>query len=106
MRLGCYLDDVSLIPVNNGESERNYTILKELPNFINRLEQCKPKAAVSFVCRTNFFVKYAVEKVGTKLEPDYLPFPGNNRRNIGNFVEGLSNILLREINRGNLKKVS
>lgn len=104
-KIGCYLDDITLKPVAGMDyTTRNYTLLKELPDLIDRLKQYRPKAVVSIVKRTGFFVKYAVEKVGLDLEADYLPFPAHRQRNIDNFVERMSKILSREIKRGSLSK--
>ena len=102
-KLGCYLDDVSLRRVDGmNDSERNYTVLSEVNDFIDRLMGYRPNAVITILKRIDFFVKYSVEQAGLDLQPDILPFPGYG--GVAGFIEGLSDILAREIQRGNLPK--
>ena len=101
--LGCFLDDISLKPVaEKNQSDRNYTILTEFNEFVERLKSYHPRAVVTVIKRIDFFVRYAVEEAGLELRLDFLPFPSH--RNVARFVDGLSDVLAREIKSGNLSE--
>jgi hypothetical protein len=93
-RVGCFLDDISHNPITGmSDRDRNYTLLCELPAFVNRLKGCKPIAVVGFIKRIDFFLKYAVEQSGIDATLEYLPFPLRSAKNRKDFIEGLSRIL-------------
>ena len=93
-RVGCFLDDISHKPVAGmSDSERNYTLLCELPAFVKRLKDCKPIIVVGYIKRIDFFIKYAAEQAEIDAKLENLPFPLRSARSRHDFIEGFSRIL-------------
>jgi len=95
-QFGCYLDDISHLPVAGlNASKRSYQLLNSLEGFIKRLRSFSPKYIISFVSRIDFFIKYAIEKSEIKpLEVYHLLYPSHNQKRIDEYIISLSEILV------------
>ena len=96
---GCYLDDISHLPVAGlSPTVRNYLLLNSLEAFIKRLRSFSPKYIISFVSRIDFFIKYALERSEIKpLDVYNLPYPSYKQQRIDEYINGLSEVLIKEI---------
>jgi hypothetical protein len=104
--LGCYFDDLSPEPVNKRDAfQRNYRLLQNLPNFIQRLKDSPPKAVVAMK-RIDYFVKYALDEAGLgSLEVGYLQHPSRSKKSIHEYVSKLSEMLVAERQKGTFPEI-
>jgi len=90
---GCYLDDLSLIPVNNmNRAEREATLESGVDSFSKRLESISPDIIIVIMKKIKKHVSEAIGK--SKLDNvcvHSLPFPGYGHQN--KYENGLVEIL-------------
>jgi len=91
---GCYLDDLSLVPVNSMASAERERMLKDsVPALARRITEMKPRAVVAVLRKIEPHVRNAVAMTGLQLPCHALPFPGNGHQN--KYIAGLEAILRR-----------
>lgn len=78
----CYLDDLSIAPVNKMENRlRKETLEKCIPELASRIETYQPKVIVSLLKKIDKHVKSSIEKTSVSVAYYSLPFPGNGHQN-------------------------
>jgi hypothetical protein len=92
--LGCYLEDLSHIPVNGMQKpEREAALERSVRGFLIRLRTLNPKAIVVSPKKIKKYVEMAVSSVGLNKAPTwYLPYPGYRRQ--GLYVDELARVLV------------
>jgi hypothetical protein len=95
--LGCYLDDLSHVPVNGlPDPEREYVLKKCVPDFSDRLRLFNPKAIVVSPKKIMKYIEEAKKAVFSEtIETWFLPYPSYNKKNRLRFVDGLLKALIR-----------
>jgi hypothetical protein len=89
---GCYLDDLSLIPVNDMPGpERINTLINSVEGLAQRIKSYNPKAIVIVLKKIDTYAKRAIELAQVKCTVYTLPFPGNGHQN--KFIEEFCPIL-------------
>jgi hypothetical protein len=94
--LGCYLDDLSHIPVNGLPDPEREDVLKEcVPAFSHRLKLFNPQAIIVTPMKIERYVEEAKRVISfNTVDTWYLPYPSYSKRNRSGFVEGLSKALI------------
>lgn len=94
--LGCFLDDLSRIPVNSLPDPEREDALKEcMPAFSHRLKLFNPRAIIVTPMKIECYVEEAKRLISFKgVDTWYLPYPSYSRKNRSRFVEGLSKALI------------
>ena len=91
-KCGCYLDDLSLIPVNAMRPKEREQALKEsVRPLLQRIVEIKPEIVVAVLRKIESYVREAVELTGLQVIFFVLPFPGSWHQNT--YIDGLSDIL-------------
>ncbi|WAC06895.1 MAG: hypothetical protein OS130_11645 [Thermodesulfobacteriota bacterium] len=91
-KCGCYIDDLSLIPVNAmNPKEREQALKGGIKPLSQRILEIRPEIVVSVLRKIEPYVREAVKMTGLEMIFFVLPFPGNGHQNT--YVDGLSNIL-------------
>lgn len=94
---GCYLEDLSHIPVDDKPSSERKKILQDsIHNFSLCLKQDNPQIIVIVLKKIEGYVKEAIDLAKITCPVYTLPFPGNGHQN--KFIHELTDIL-----EGNLK---
>ena len=89
---GCYLDDLSSIPVNGIPPLRKEEVLSgSILSFSKRLTLYKPEIVVIVLKRIERKVNEALDLSRIQCERYTLPFPGNGHQN--KYIQKLSKIL-------------
>jgi hypothetical protein len=89
---GCYLDDLSLIPVNGIPPLRKEEVLSgSILSLAKRLTFHKPEIVVIVLKRIERKVNEALDLSRIQCERYILPFPGNGHQN--KYIQELSKIL-------------
>ena len=89
---GCYLDDLSLIPVDRMPSSRRKEVLSNsVPSLAKRLKSYKPEIVIIALKKIERKVNEALELSSIQCERYALPFPGNGHQN--KYIQKLSKIL-------------
>jgi hypothetical protein len=94
--LGCYLDDLSHVPVNGlADPEREKMLKKSVPEFSDRLKLFNPKAIIVSPMKIKKYFEEARNAISFEpIDSWFLPYPSYNRKNRLRFVEGLFRILV------------
>ena len=78
----CYLDDLSIVPVDNKNPEERKRIINEcIGAFAKRLKKYKPELVVAVLKRIKDPVEQAVCKARLQVPVYAIPFPGNGHQN-------------------------
>jgi hypothetical protein len=89
---GCYLDDLSAVPVNTMSARDRRAALKAaVPDLSRRIAASRPDAVVAILRRIGPLVREAVKGTGCDLDVRVLPFPGMGYQTV--FRRGLSEII-------------
>jgi hypothetical protein len=89
---GCYLDDLSLKPVNAlRPKERKEILQQSVRSLSQRIFEVQPDVVVAILRRIAPYVRKAVELTSREIGFRVLPFPGNGHQEL--YIEGLSEIL-------------
>ncbi len=89
---GCWLDDISLEPVNHlSRSERKALLWDQTPGFRERLAAACPDYLVVSLKSIVPFVEEALSQVSRPPKVHYLPFPGNGHQR--EYMDQLAEIL-------------
>ncbi|MBU1698531.1 MAG: hypothetical protein KJ970_11060 [Candidatus Eisenbacteria bacterium] len=80
---GCYLDDLSLIPVNKmPRREREKTLREGIPRLAGRIENVKPTVIVIALKKIEKHVREAIALTGLTVPVYVLPFPGQGHQRV------------------------
>jgi hypothetical protein len=89
---GCYLEDLSVAPVNTmSRAERIARLKESVPRLSPRIRELNPEVVVAVLRRIEPFVREAIELAGGNPAFRVLPFPGQGHQK--NYVTGLSEIV-------------
>jgi hypothetical protein len=89
---GCYLDDLSLTPVNTMRpTERVRTLQASVPALSQRIRDVEPAVIVAVLRKIALYVQEALTLADRPVVFRVLPFPGNGHQNM--YIDGLSQIL-------------
>jgi hypothetical protein len=78
----CYLDDISIAPVDNKTPKERERIINEcIDAFAKRLDKFKPKLVIAVLMRIEKPTKKAVCLAGLRVPVYAVPFPGNGHQN-------------------------
>jgi hypothetical protein len=89
---GCYLDDLSIIPVDNlPDKERKQILQGSVEDFAERLKSYKPDVVIVILKRIRKYVEQAMEVAGIECPVYTLPFPGQSHQ--GKYIDSLAKIL-------------
>ena len=89
---GCYLDDVSRVPVNQlPPREREIQLRDNIDALSQRIREANPSVVVVVLKKIEPYVRAAVEKSQRSPRVCVLPFPGSGHQN--KFLEGLASII-------------
>ena len=95
---GCYLEDLSLTPVNTMPAqERAQTLQASVSALAQRIRDAEPAVVVAVLRRIERYVREALERVGRPVVFRVLPFAGNHFQN--QYIDGLSGILRQHLPR-------
>lgn len=90
--IGCWLDDVSQLPVDHMEPKERKAMLEDnIPRLAVRIREASPKVIVVMLKRIKVHVAKAMDESGIRPEVHFLPFPGFGNQN--RFKEELVPIL-------------
>lgn len=90
---GCWLDDISLIPVNGLVRKKRTSVLEEqTPEFAQRLEETNPDYLIVSLKSIIPYVDAALRQVSVRPKVHYLPFPGNGHQR--KYMDQLAKILI------------
>ena len=94
--LGCYLDDLSHVPVNGLPDPEREEVLKEsVPEFSDRLNLFNPKAIIVSPMKIKKYIEEAKKAISLeRVETWFLPYPSYNEKNRSRFVDGLLKALI------------
>jgi len=93
---GCYLDDLSVVPVDKMTRSRRERVLKEsIEALAGRIRDHNPGVIAIVLKRIEPHVREAIRKAGVSCPVYTLPFPGNGHQS--RFIRGLVEILKRYI---------
>lgn len=93
---GCYLEDLSVAPVNTmSTAERIAQLKASVPRFSRRIGEMKPEVVVAVLRRIEPFAREAIEPAGGNPAFRVLPFPGQGHQK--KFVNGLTEIVKRTL---------
>lgn len=96
--VGCYLDDLSHIPVDDKPKTERGRLLKEaIPALSRRLKCYKPEVIAIALKRIEKYVREAIDKADLSCPIYTLPFAGNGHQN--KYIDELSKILKRHMNK-------
>lgn len=91
-KAGCWLDDISLEPVNHlSRSERKALLWDQTPGFTKRLEDARPEYVIVSLKSIVPFVEAALAQIGRHHTVRYPPFPGNGHQR--KYMDQLAEIL-------------
>jgi predicted RNA-binding protein YlqC (UPF0109 family) len=91
MTQGCYLDDLSLVPVAGKSPKERESLLREsVPSLATRIRKVAPEAVVVVLKKIEVHVRGALDLAGVRVPTYVLPFPG---RKHGAYVDCLAEIL-------------
>ena len=94
--LGCFLDDLSHVPVNGFPPPERESLLKQsVPSFCERLKSLNPKAIIVSPMKIKPHIEEATRRISPTAIPQYLPYPAYNKENCSRFVNKLSEILIQ-----------
>lgn len=89
---GCYLDDLSPIPVNKmSKTERDKTLKDSIGELSKRICSYNPTVIVIVLKKIDKYVKEAIDLSEVRCPVYTLPFPGNGYQN--EFIQEFSRIL-------------
>jgi hypothetical protein len=89
---GCYLDDLSPIPVNKmSKTERVKTLKDSIEELSKRICSYNPTVIVIVLKKIDKYVKKAIDLSEVRCPVYTLPFPGNGHQN--EFIQEFSKIL-------------
>ena len=89
---GCYLDDMTEVPVNAmAKGEREAILMAEVMGLSKRLEEYGPEAVIVVMKRIEPYVRLAIDLAQINCPVHVLLFPGQGQQN--KYVEKLSDIL-------------
>jgi hypothetical protein len=89
---GCYLDDLSLTPVNTMHpTERARILQASVPALSQRIRDVEPAVVVAVLQKIAPYVQEALTLAGRPVVFRVLPFPGNGHQNM--YIDGLSDLL-------------
>jgi hypothetical protein len=97
-RLGCYLDDLCLTPINKNYDKKliNKTRSNCVVGLAERIQGYKPISILCVMEGIRIYVEKAITLSGqTHLRLSCLPFPAYNDRNKQNYVNALANHLTK-----------
>jgi hypothetical protein len=78
---GCWLDDISYVPVNKlSPTDRKTHLKKQTPAFAQRLNAANPTYLIVTLKSITSYVDSALEQVAVRPIVRYLPFPGNSHQ--------------------------
>ncbi len=90
---GCYLDDLSHIPVNNLNRHKREQQLRDCVDPLSkRIREANPSVIVICLRKIEGYVKEAVNKSGCNPKLYTLPYPGHGYQN--DYIEGLASIII------------
>jgi len=93
---GCYLDDLSHLPVNKLEHKERRQILQGcVPLLGQRIVEMDPEVIVVVLKRLERYVREAINQSGRQFELHVLPFPGVGHQN--RYIDGLRGILKKHL---------
>lgn len=93
---GCYLDDLSTIPVDDRKSsEREEILQKSIAAFSSRLKDYRPDAIIIFLKKIEAYIKEAYNEAQLTCPIYTLPFPGNSHQN--KYIDKLTEILKKHM---------
>ena len=89
---GCYLDDLSLSPVNKlSLKQRSKTLENSIRKLSKRIDNYNPDVIVIVLKKIDKYVRKAINLSNVSCPVYTLPFPGNGHQN--KFVQKFSEIL-------------
>jgi precorrin-4/cobalt-precorrin-4 C11-methyltransferase len=89
---GCYLDDLSRVPVNHlPPREREKQLRDNIDALSQRIREANPSVVVVMLKKIETYVRAAVEKSQRSPRVCVLPFPGSGHQN--KFLKGLESII-------------
>jgi hypothetical protein len=92
--IGCYLDDLCLIPVNNlSTSVRDAERVRGIKPLSRRINEYEPKMIIIVMKAIQSNVLTAIQNSNTKPIIEIIPFPGGSEKNRLNCIEGTANSL-------------
>lgn len=93
---GCYLYDLTEIPVNKLEEKyREKYLIDGIEALAGRIRQMRPVIVVIALKKIKVYVNRAIEKSGVTAQTYVLPFPGNGHQN--KYIDKLTGILMRHV---------
>lgn len=95
--LGCFLDDLSHVPVNGlPPSEREAVLKQSVPGFCDRLKSFNPMTIIVSPMKIGSYIEEAIKTVEIeRIDKWSLPYPAYNSTNCSRFVNGLFERLIQ-----------
>jgi hypothetical protein len=89
---GCYLEDLSLTPVNTMRpTERRQTLQASVPALSQRIRDVEPAVVIAVLRKIAPYVQEALAPASRPVVFRVLPFPGHGYQNT--YIDGLSGLL-------------
>jgi hypothetical protein len=100
---GCYLDDLSLVPVNAmGPVARGRALRESIQSLAKRIIEMEPQVVVAVLRKIGPHVRQAVQFAGLPIVFRSLPFPGQGHQK--KYMAGLESILRRKYSRPSIRR--
>lgn len=94
---GCFLDDLSLVPVDKMDKrDRELVLEKSINALADRIKEYDPSVIIIVLKKIEKYVNKAISKSKVTPVVHTLPFPGNGHQN--KYIKELSKLLRKHIN--------